>query len=404
MDSSLAAKTPKYEYLLFTLFIFITLGNKYNIYIGFALKPYMILLFAFLVIHIYSFCFPKLQLFEIVMLLFYLLYSYTGAFSLYPQSSIRIIFGIILYITCYFIMKSILVHSTIPIIEKLLSNAGIIFNIVSIVLYFTGLKSLGFVFTGDRITEFGVLIDRDYPRLIGLLQDPNFYVFYNTLFFVYYLCNRHSLKNQIGLVLCLITNLLTFSRGGLLVILFLLVMYMLMNNPIRQMKLAAGLIGSLSIIGYFIINKLKFDIFHILSSRANDFLNDGGSGRFELWGRSWEAFSSNFILGIGAFNFSEYNEFHYGDRLTVHNTFLDILSESGLVVISLFCLFIFLVIFEMFQSNIHKHHQYLLLTFIGFIVQMSMLTVIINDIFFLYLAVLATYLYKQPKREGKVHK
>ncbi len=289
-------------------------------------------------------------------------------------------------------MKSVIRNARDSVIERAISDVGIFFNITSLILYFLGLKSLGFIFEGDRVYKFGVMLDRDYPRLIGLLQDPNFFVFYNTLFFSFYLCNAKSLKNKLGLVLCILANILTFSRGGLLVMALILLIYILITNPIKQLKLLFGMIASLFVSMYVAIVYMKFDILGILQSRVGDLSNDGGSGRIELWGRAWDYFTSHMVIGIGAFNFTDYNFFQYGDDLEVHNTFLEILSESGLLGITCFFLFIILVFVQLIRGNLHKFKPYLLLTFLGFILQMAFLSVTINDMFFMYLAILTTYL------------
>ncbi|PFO04952.1 polysaccharide polymerase [Bacillus sp. AFS076308] len=387
-------KSNPYSFKIFILFLLVTLANYY-IYVGFAIKPYMIFLILFLTIQIGSFRFQRLHLFEVALLLFYLMYSYTGAFALYPASSIRIICGIILYIFCYFIMKSVIRNTQDFVLERALSDAGILFNIASLTLYFVGLKSLGFVFDGDRIYSFGLLLDRDYPRLIGLLQDPNFFVFYNTLFYTYYLCNAGSLKNKLGLLLCFIANILTFSRGGIMIMVFILLLYLIISNPIKKLKLLAGITVSLCTALFIAIEYMNFDIFGILQSRVGDLSEDGGSGRLELWSRAWDYFTSHLVFGIGAFNFSDYNFFQYRDNLEVHNTFLDILSESGLLGMTCFLLFISLVLVQIFKSSIPKNNPYLLLTFLGLILQMGFLSVIINDMFFMYLAILSTYLHNE---------
>ncbi|MFP7297452.1 O-antigen ligase family protein [Neobacillus niacini] len=384
----------KYNFSIFFLFLLITLANYY-IYVGFAIKPYMIFSFLFLMINIGVFYFHRLHLFEVAMLLFYLVYMFSGAFSLYPASSLRIICGIILYLLCYFIVKAVIGNAKDSVIERALSDVGIFFNGASLILYFVGLKSLGFVFEGDRVYQFGVMLDRDYPRLIGLLQDPNFFVFYNTLFFSYYLCDLKSKKNKLGLILCVFANILTFSRGGILVMALVFLIFIIIKNPLKQIKLVLGIVISLFVTLYVAIGYMKVDIFGILQSRIEDFSRDNGSGRFELWGRALDFFSSHMIIGIGAFNYSEYNLFKYGDDLEVHNTFLAILSESGLVGMTCFCLFIFLLLLQLYQSKIHKNKPYLFLAFIGMILQMGFLSVIINDMFFLYIAIVTTYLNKE---------
>jgi O-antigen ligase len=136
---------------------------------------------------------------------------------------------------------------------------------------------------------------------------------------------------------------------------------------------------------------LGFRVLDILQNRFQDFSNDGGSGRLELWGRAWDFFSSNPLFGIGASNFADYNAFKYGDQLVVHNTFLEILTESGLIGLLIYVLFVFTVLLQIFKANIHRKYPFLFLTFLGFIFQMMFLSLIFNDMFLLFLAILSTY-------------
>ncbi|UOQ45416.1 O-antigen ligase family protein [Halobacillus salinarum] len=394
MDYKTTEATNNRYLAIFCLFLLVILA-KYNIYMGFALKPFMIFTILYLVINLNAFYFHRLQLFEIIMLLFYLVYCFTGAFALYPVSSIRIMLGIFLYLGCYFIMKAIIGETKESLIEKALSSVGILFNSASLLLYFLGLHRVHFIFEGDRISKFGMMLDRNYPRLIGLMQDPNFYVFYNTVFFAYFLCNSKSIKNKVGLILCILTNLLTFSRGGMLVMLLLLFLYILLNNPLKKIRLISGLFLSVFLVAYIAIVKFNFNFIGIMMERIADTTDDGGSGRLALWGRAWHYFENHMYVGVGAFNFSDYNLHDYGDTLTVHNTFLDILSDSGLVGIFFFLLFIGCVLYQLLQNRMHKHHPYLFLTFIGLILQMGFLSVVINDMFFLYIAILSAYINKQ---------
>ena len=382
---------------LFLLIVLVTMG-RYNIYVGFAIKPYMILCLLFFFVHIVSFRIYGFQLFEVFFFLFYFIYMYSGAFALYSLSSFRMVFGIALYMVCYVIIKDIIGRTKENIIETAIAYAGIVFNIVSLVLYVIGLKMQDFVWDGDGITSVGVLLDRGYPRLIGLLQDPNFFVFYNTLFFAYFLCHRKSLKNKIGLLLCLTTSILTFSRGGLVALVLIFLIYVAMNKPMEQLKLLGGVVASLSLMAYIAIIELKFDVFSLVASRVDDLSSDGGSGRFELWSRALDYFSSHMILGIGAFNFSDYNLFDYGEQHYVHNTFLEILTDSGITGLFFYLLFILIVFVQLFQSGLYRTKPYLFLTFIGFLLQMVSLSLVINDNFFLFLAILSAYLFQADSK------
>ncbi|WP_283153435.1 O-antigen ligase family protein [Guptibacillus hwajinpoensis] len=381
----------KKQYMLIIMFFLVTLTN-FNLYIGFSIKPFMIFLLIYLLFHLSTFQIRKLYWFEVFLILFYLFYCYTGAFSRYPASSIRILLGFSILIVCYFIMKFAMEGVTRNIIERSIAIAGILFNLTSLGLYVIGMASLGFQFQGDRVRSFGLMLDRDYPRLIGSVPDPNFYIFYNTLFFTYFLCNRKGSINKVGLLLCILTNFLTFSRGGLLAMFLIVALYFVMNNPIAQMKLLFGFITSTLLFGYILIYYLKFDVLGIIESRISDFSNDGGSGRFVLWERAWDYFTSHFLIGIGAYNFPDYNELYHGENIQVHNMFLDILSESGIFGFLLFVIFLFTVGLSLIKHPLVKSNTYLILALIGIVFQMMSLSLIINEMIFMYLAVVSVLL------------
>lgn len=383
-------------YLLTSMFFLITLTN-FNIDIGFSIKPFMIFLFIYFLLHLSTFQIRKLYWYEVFLILFYLFYCYTGAFSRYPASSIRILLGFSILIACYFVMKFAMQEVSRSIIERSIAIGGILFNVTSLGLYVIGMANLGFQFQGDRIRSFGLMLDRDYPRLIGSVPDPNFYVFYNTLFFTYFMCNRRGSINKMGFLLCILTNFLTFSRGGLLAMFLIGGLYFLMNTPIAQMKLLFGFVTSIAMFGYILIYYLKFNVLGIIESRISDFSNDGGSGRFVLWERAWEYFTSHFLLGIGAYNFPDYNELYHGENIQVHNMFLDILSESGIVGFLLFVVFIITLGVALVRHPMFKSNSYLALALVAIVFQMMSLSLIINEMIFMYLAVVSVLLSHQVR-------
>jgi O-antigen ligase len=389
---------------LFFLILLVPLG-KYSIDFGFALKPYMIFLVLFFIIHLSRMQFLRLQLFECGLLLFYIAYCLSGVFALYGSASLRIICGIALYLCCYFLMKSLMSRSKEAFVEAALSYAGILFNLGNLLFYFLGLKKLNFILQGDGIYSMGVFMDREYPRLIGLVADPNYLVFYNTLFFTYFLCNLNLKRNRLGLILCVLTSLLTFSRGGLAAYIAIFILYILiLNNPIKQVKLILGALVSVAIALFISVTFFSLDIYNVIESRMQDFSSDGGSGRFELWSRAWGYFTESPWLGVGASNFLPYNQYQFGDSLQVHNTFLEILSESGALGFFCFSLFLLFVVVQLFQHSVHRKKPYLFLAFFGFIMQMVSLSVIINDLFFMYLAILAVYFQQEENTLVKAFK
>ncbi|MEH7460135.1 O-antigen ligase family protein, partial [Bacillus sp. JJ1127] len=194
---------------------------------------------------------------------------------------------------CYFIMRNLLGNTEIVVLESSIVYVGLIFNVISLVLYIIGLHYFGLNGGEEREIYAGLLVDRGYPRLIGLLDDPNIFIFYNTLFFMYYMTNLYNAINVIGLILCVTTSLLTFSRGGILAIILVIFVYICMSSFSKKIKIITGIV-LLSTVIFCIANIVmggKFD--DILSERISDFSHDNGSGRFTLWEAAFKYFLSN---------------------------------------------------------------------------------------------------------------
>ncbi len=80
--------------------------------------------------------------------------------------------------------------------------------------------------------------------------------------------------------------------------------------------------------------------------------------------------------------FSNYYEFQFNEKLYVHNTFLEILSESGTIGFLLYSAFLFVLMFKLTQYTLFREKPYLLLTMVAFLFQMMSLSLIINEAFF----------------------
>ncbi|MGF9965820.1 O-antigen ligase family protein [Bacillus rhizoplanae] len=382
---------PNHSTRFIAVFIMFVMLSKYHIYVGFSLKIYMIFLIIYFCCVVAHFYFRPLYSYEVMLLLFYIIYCLSGAFSIYTNASIRIIFGVVLVLGCYFIMRYMMEHTTISSLEKGIGTAGLVFNVVSLLLYVIGLQQSGFHAEGEVIS-YGLMIDRNYPRLIGLLDDPNIFVFYNTLFFTFYLTHLRGFKHIIGFILCISTSLLTFSRGGIISLLLVILLYILMVNMVNKIKI----ITSLVIFSFIVICVANFitdgQIEHIISSRIQDFANDNGSGRLELWTQAFQYFRDSPYIGIGAFNFSDYYAYSYNKKLYVHNTLLEILSESGIFGFLSYVAFLTLLLVTIVTKRLHHKQIYLLLTLFAFILQMMSLSLIINEAFFLFLAITLKYI------------
>ncbi|PGD65587.1 O-antigen ligase family protein [Bacillus wiedmannii] len=374
------------------LLILFVMLSKYNIYVGFSLKIYMIFLVIYFCLTIKSFHIQKLYFHEVVFLLFYFIYCLSGILSIYLNASIRMILGVLLVLGCYFIMRNLLGNVEIATLESSIVYVGFVFNVVSLILYIVGLQHFGLYGGEEREIFAGLLVDRGYPRLIGLLDDPNIFIFYNTIFFMYYMTNLHNMTNILGLILCVTTSLLTFSRGGILALVLVVFVYVCTSSFAKKIKIIMSLLMFGVVIFCLSNSVMGGQLDDILNKRISDFSHDNGSGRFTLWEAAFKYYLSNPYIGIGAFNFSNYYEFQFNEKLYVHNTFLEILSESGTIGFLLYSAFLCILMFKLTQYTLFREKPYLLLTMIAFLFQMMSLSLIINEAFFLFLAMVVKYI------------
>ena len=123
-----------------------------------------------------------------------------------------------------------------------------------------------------------------------------------------------------------------------------------------------------------------------------DLTYDGGSNRIDLWARAIGFMTDNPWIGLGPYNYAQYNEYYYGVDLSAHNTYLDILTDAGVLSLLFYLLFLFVVVYQLVQSKLYRLKPYMMYALIGFVAQSLLLSVIINDMFFLYCAILAVFL------------
>lgn len=365
----------------------------YYIDLGFAFKPYMILSIIIFLLTLKTFVIHKLETYEIALLVFFIYYMSTGFLSKYPMSSLRMILGVLLVLFCYLVMRFILSRVSIQSIEKSISASGIIFNALSIVLYIMGLVSINFILIGNGFSEYGLMMDRNFPRLIGLTTDPNIYTFYNFIFFFYYLTHLDKKWSKLGVSLSGLTMLLSMSRGGLMSIAFGLILMFFSANLKRKVKMSI-VIPALAYIFNLVVKVIvNVDMLGMIIERFT--ASDGGSGRSEIWMRGIHFFQQSPVFGIGIFNYRDYSLETFGTDMYIHNTYLEALVEGGLIGIILY--FIALMLFAITYMNNRKNINdkgYLIFSFVAVVVMMSTYTLMVNEIFFFLLALFWRYLHE----------
>ena len=113
---------------------------------------------------------------------------------------------------------------------------------------------------------------------------------------------------------------INFLKGRILA-LVLVVLYMYVHLVLQKIKIIMSLLLFGVVIFSLSNSVMGGQLDDILNKRISDFSHDNGSGRFILWEAAFKYYVSNPYIGIGAFNFSNYYEFQFNEKLYVHNTF-----------------------------------------------------------------------------------
>jgi O-antigen ligase len=148
------------------------------------------------------------------------------------------------------------------------------------------------------------------------------------------------------MVALIVGLLLTDSRGGLVALAVMLGAALLLAGHLRARIAAVCGVSVLVGIGYFVLFASDVSVARLVSvvhGGASGRLSDG-SGRLPLWRLAIELVSERPLAGVGAGNFRSAAEQHFARDPTlarpplevVHNTYLEIQTELGLVGLLLF--------------------------------------------------------------------
>ncbi|MEA2245561.1 MAG: hypothetical protein QOH46_90, partial [Solirubrobacteraceae bacterium] len=153
-------------------------------------------------------------------------------------------------------------------------------------------------------------------------------------------------------------NLLTLSRGGLVALGVALVAAVIFGGRWRALAAVIGVLVSVSVVGFF-----AFVATPAQTERVTNVQQGGGSGRTDLWTVGWRMVQAHPVRGVGAGNFQS-ESVHYliepgalhrtdlilGTQHVAHNTYLQVLSEMGIVALVPFMLILFFSLWCLLQA------------------------------------------------------
>ncbi len=174
----------------------------------------------------------------------------------------------------------------------------------------------------------------DVFRAIAFFPDPHVFSYYTGAilpFPLFLYIKTKQKKWLLSTFLLLSADLLTFSRGGEIALLAGFLAFLLLSKSITSTKLKHFMIIGV-ITGIFFL----FSSGHSISERFVSSFNSQDksvSQRFVLWKQALEVFEKHPILGVGLGAYSHEIDFlaDYRKPIYVHNTYLDILVEVGII-------------------------------------------------------------------------
>jgi len=187
-----------------------------------------------------------------------------------------------------------------------------VFTLCAMVLALHGVDQFN---NGVGWTGMGLSEDRRI-QYVGIFNDPNDLglLFVTTLPMALYLSARGGFLGRVfwfaSAALLLYGIYLTNSRGAFLAVMVIAAVYLWRKR---------GLLTSLALSGVGMMGLL------LIPTRAQDISVDEDSafGRIDAWYEGLHMFLSHPLLGVGAGNFTDYND------LTAHNSFVLVIAETG---------------------------------------------------------------------------
>jgi tetratricopeptide (TPR) repeat protein len=219
----------------------------------------------------------------------------------------------------------------------------LLFSALLLSLYGLWQFLVGFHLVAEFVKKEGILAPALQSRVFSIFTSPN--TFAGFLILILPLGFYYSFKPRLNIYfflssICLATLFLTFSRGGILSLIFsLFVLLILLKDVRKQRKILVIVVFSLLLAGIIYCFSLNFNFSvspqsSLESAVEESAIAQSAQGRFEFWEGAVHIFSSYPILGSGLGTFPLiYRQFQPGKWYSrfAHNVYLQIASETGCV-------------------------------------------------------------------------
>ncbi|WP_051910464.1 O-antigen ligase family protein [Carnobacterium pleistocenium] len=223
-----------------------------------------------------------------------------------------------------------------------------------------GIGFLGILISFVQIPYLSSIMLFGESRLIGLMNDPNFFAVIQCCALSILLRMKPiKMVVRIGAIGIILLSIISSGSKSGIILVVLYSVYFLIEKVVKMEKATSlKVVGALlSILGLSAIvpNLLRyseelmdviverFPIFSRVELLFTDFssaVSDGGSGRAEVWETALHMIDSAPLLGVGLGNYIPVaNQFIHNPNVA-HNTYLQLAAEWGIVLTVLFLLYV----------------------------------------------------------------
>lgn len=242
-------------------------------------------------------------------------------------------------------------------ISEKLKYTFILFSIFSGLISVFSLLLFKFKFLSYSEVNSFFIYNYDLFRILGGIGDPNYYarILGVSLFFLIYYDIFNRYINSAFIIINSLLLIFTFSKLGFILLVLNLIYFIFKLFYYRKLIKIGIIIMILFIISFssfyfvdysYLINNRIFPSSGI-SVENSSLLNRFSSGRINIWKKSfnyWVKENPRFLfVGMGGRNITENNVAIFGQKKSLHNSFLDLLFNSGFIVLILYILFLGLI-------------------------------------------------------------
>ncbi|PLW82081.1 hypothetical protein CWI75_09775 [Kineobactrum sediminis] len=355
--------------------------NRISLDVGFKLIPiYLLLLFILLRCLIrgdrLSVKFYPIEYFAFI---FYIYAMFTSLYTFSIDSSLRFIAGFSLACSTYVLSRAYISRHKFNLIIYF-DRAAKLFLLGSLLNYFFGLLTMDL--GAEHVDFFGLTIEKGVPRMIGLSNDPNIFAF-TILIFIFYFIYSSGRWSRMFAGLGVASLLLSMSRGGGVAFIFGLVGVIVMARPRAWVYIILSFSILLTVYFFWPAGYLVDVIGIYIDKRVSGIETAGG--RTIIWRNALELWESRPVFGYGIFSFQDVLGEVFNDYRHAHNTYLEVLFETGIIGFVIFSSFILFSLFLSLRISLKCNElRFLFPSFVALVVAIFGLSVYIHPVFFFY--------------------